>query len=261
MLRCCGSCFLRRYVWPDRGAGGGGFSFGGTRRCRKINLRVRSQSAHLTIGGGTFGRRDRSSLHRRSGAAAVICAVEDALCANISTGGAWRAGRVTVSRPRWRDGGLTLFTVGTPTPELLGRLGLAPERLLVLAPSVGAEQVANGHRCCWQRSRRYSLLRPVQASVSSLAAAGVVCEQVRTVAAGLDDQDRPSSLLLQSAIGTRHRLPIDAPRCSDGTGRLYGFSAKELSVLLPARVCAADDTTADGWFQSTLRWMNLLLLS
>ncbi|HNN53119.1 MAG TPA: hypothetical protein PKO07_18950 [Pseudomonadota bacterium] len=204
---------------------------------RKINLRVRSQSAHLTIAAALSADATGSLLRSQSGAAADAFAQSKTrfvqtyrLAARLA---GWSGDGVATAV--WRDGGLTLFTVGTPTPELLGRLGLAPERLLVLASSVGAEQVASGPQVLLAAIAALQLVRPVQVSVSSLAAAGVVCEQVQTVQLGLDDQDRPCALLLQSAIGTRHRLPSDALAAPTALGELYGFPAKELSVL-PARV-------------------------
>ena len=96
------SCFFADTSrWPDRGAGGGGFSIGGARRCPKINLRVREP-----VGSSD----DWAALS--ADATGSLCAVSPgpprmhlrsrrrALCRHIDWRRAWRAGRVTVSRPQ-----------------------------------------------------------------------------------------------------------------------------------------------------------------
>lgn len=198
----------------------------------KIEVRARAKNACLTIAAALSTGATQPSVRSQSGAAVEAFADSKTRFVQTYRMGPRLAGSFAdgVATAVWRDDGLTLFTVGNPTEELLAKLALRREQLLIVPSSVGADLPVSGPQVLLAAIAARQLRRPVQVMVSALTAAGVLGEQVHAVQMGLGDGDRPSALLLRVAIGGSS-LTGDALVAASALASLYGFSARELSCV------------------------------
>ncbi len=199
----------------------------------KVDARVRAQSAHFSIASALASGRIAAALKRsvEQPAEAFVQAktrfLQTYRTAPRPAGGAADG----VATAVWRDGGLTLFTVGRPAPNLGDQLGLRPEQLLVVSSSVGSDRLVQGPQIALAAIAAAQLQRPVRVFASSLSASGVIAETVQTVQLALGESGRPSALLLRGAVGTS--LPLDASVVEEvmTLAKLYGFAAREVHVV------------------------------